>query len=217
MVGIIKDYVLFDIETTGLSPDVDAIIELSALKVTDNEVVEEYSTLINPNMHIPYYASCINGITDNMVKASPSIKCALREFVSFIGNYILVGHNILRFDLQFIQRDANLYLGKPLQNDYLDTLIAARRFLPELDSHSLESLANYYNISYKGAHRALADCYINKQVYDSLVNEMKNPSESARKAKVCPCCGNLMKKRNGIYGEFWGCASYPVCKYTTDI
>ena len=60
----LKDYVLFDLETTGLSPDTDAIIEISALKVIGGEVVDEFSTLVNPCMHIPYMASSVNGITD---------------------------------------------------------------------------------------------------------------------------------------------------------
>ena len=215
-IGIIKDYVLFDIETTGLSPDTDAIIELSAIKVVNHEVADEFSTLINPGIHIPYYASSINGITDDMVKDSPGIENVLRDFKSFAGTNVLAGHNIVRFDLKFIPRDSALYTGRPIQNDYLDTLFIARHYLPELESHSLESLSDYYGISYNGAHRALADCYINKQVYDCLIKEIENPSDAAKKVKVCPRCGNIMKKRNGIYGEFWGCASYPDCKYTQD-
>ena len=217
MLGIINDYVLFDIETTGLSPDTDAIIELSALKVINHEVDEEFSMLINPGVHIPYYASSINGITDDMVKDSPDIAKGLQAFIEFVGSSILVGHNIIRFDLKFIQRDAVIYTGKRIENDYLDTLVVAKRYLPELESHSLESLSVYYDISYEGAHRALADCHINKKVYDCLIMEMENPSEAAKKLKVCPICGNIMKKRSGIYGEFWGCASYPDCKYTIKI
>ena len=108
-----NDYVMFDIETTGLSSDADAIIELSALKVINHEVVDEFSSLINPGIHIPYYASSINGITDDMVKDSPSVKNVLKDFALFIGNSVLAGHNIKRFDLKFIQRDAVLHLGKP--------------------------------------------------------------------------------------------------------
>ena len=102
----LKDYVLFDLETTGLSPDTDAIIEISALKVIGGEVADEFSTLINPCMHIPYKASSVNGITDDMVQDSPKIDEALRAFTAFIGDSILVGHNIKNFDLRFIQRDA---------------------------------------------------------------------------------------------------------------
>lgn len=212
----LKDYVLFDLETTGLSPDTDAIIEISALKVIGDEVVDEFSTLVNPCMHIPYMASSVNGITDDMVQDSPKIDVALRAFAAFIGDSILVGHNIKNFDLRFIQRDAANILGKPIPNEYLDTLTVARRYLPDLSSRSLEALAYHYDISYDGAHRALADCHINKKVYDCLMKEMACPSEAAKALKTCPKCGNIMKKRSGIYGEFWGCSGYPDCRYTED-
>ena len=210
----VNSYVLFDIETTGLSPETDAIIELSAIKVVEKEIVNEFSTLINPEIHIPYYASSINGITDDMVKGAPTIGPVLKDFIVFIQNAVLVGHNIRNFDLKFIQRDMIRYLGKPLSNDYVDTLIVARRYLPELSSRSLESLSDYYGISYEGAHRALSDCHINKQVYDCLAKEISNPSSAANQILVCPKCGNILKKRSGIYGDFLGCASYPDCKYT---
>ena len=216
LVDYCSDYIMFDLETTGLSTDDDAIVEISAVKVTDGEVVDEFSTLVNPGMHIPYVASSVNGITDDMVKDAPDVEQALREFITFIGDSILAGHNIRDFDLKFIQRDAVRFFGKPLSNDYVDTLIVARRYLPELKSRSLESLAYHYDISYDGAHRALADCYINKQVYDCLANEIANPSEAAKNVPFCPRCGNLLRKKNGRYGEFWGCRSYPECRFTKD-
>lgn len=214
IIECISNYVLFDLETTGLSPENDAIIEISALKVSNGEVVDEFSTLVNPCRHIPYSASSVNGIMDDMVKDAPAIDIALKNFISFIGDSILVGHNIKRFDMGFIQRDAVNIFGKPISNEIVDTLILSRRYLPDLYSHSLESLSDHYGISYEGAHRALADCYINKQVYDCLAKEIANPSEAAKAVKVCPKCGNILKKRTGVYGDFWGCASYPDCKFT---
>ncbi len=212
----ISDYVLFDIETTGLSPESEEIVELSALKVKDCEIVDEFSMLVNPGIHIPYTASSINGITDDMVKDAPTMDQVIKSFKKFIGNSVLMGHNIKRFDLKFIQRDAVRFLGKELANDSVDTLFIANRYLPDLDSRSLESLSYHYGISYDGAHRALADCHINKKVYDCLLKEMENPSEAAKKVKVCPRCGNTLKKRTGSYGDFWGCRSFPDCKYTQD-
>lgn len=214
--GCLTDYVIFDIETTGLSPDDNAVIELSAIKVSNGKVVDEFSELINPCMHIPYQISSITGITDDMVEDAPTVETVLKDFITFIGNNVLVGHNIKNFDFKFIQRDALRYFGKKIPNDYVDTLIVANRYLPEVKNRSLENLSSHYGISYEGAHRALADCYINKQVYDCLGKEIENPSEAARKVKACPRCGNVLRRRNGIYGEFWGCASYPDCKYTQD-
>ena len=211
------DYVIFDIETTGLSPEKDAIIEISALRVKGGDIEDEFSTLVNPGMHIPYASSSVTGITDDMVEGAPSIEEALKDFVSFIGGDIIVGHNIRNFDLKFIQRDALRFLGRQIPNEYVDTLVIARRYLPELESRSLENLSYHYHISYEGAHRALADCHINKQVYDRLGDEIADPSEAARSIKVCPKCGNILRKKSGMYGEFWGCASYPDCRYTQNV
>ena len=112
--SLLSDYVLFDLETTGLSTENDQVVEISALKVTCGEITDEFSTLVDPGMHIPYQASCINGITDDMVKDAPDMEHALKDFISFIGNSVLVGHNIKRFDLGFIQRDAVRFFGKPI-------------------------------------------------------------------------------------------------------
>ncbi len=211
------DYVLFDLETTGLDTVNDQIVEISALKVAGGKIVDEYSTLVNPGIHIPYQASCINGITDDMVKDAPTVEEAIRGFKLFAGDEVLIGHNIIRFDMAFITRDVRMYLGKNMDNELVDTVILSRRLLPELDRHSLEALAAHYNVSYEGAHRALADCYINMKVYEHLCEELLHPSEAALSVPVCPKCGNILKKRNGKFGEFWGCRSYPDCRYTRDI
>ena len=110
----INEYVIFDLETTGLYPDSDAIIEISALKVEDGEIIDEFSTLVNPCIHIPFDASSVNGIVDDMVKDAPKIEEALKDFIAFVGNNVLMGHNIKRFDLPFIQRDAVRCFGKQL-------------------------------------------------------------------------------------------------------
>ena len=211
-----RNCVLFDIETTGLSSERDAIIELSALKVVDGQVTDEFSSMVNPHMHISEAASAINGITDDMVEDAPDIGQVMRNFKYFIEDKVLAGHNIKNFDLRFIQRDALRCLGLELTNEYIDTVLIARRYLPDLSSRSLGALAEYYGVSYEGAHRALADCRINLEVFGHLALEAGSPSAAAQSVKVCPQCGNTLKLRNGKYGEFYGCTSYPECKYTQD-
>ncbi|SCW62494.1 DNA polymerase-3 subunit epsilon [Ruminococcaceae bacterium YRB3002] len=212
-----NDYIIFDIETTGLSQESDAIMELSALKVADGSIADEFSVLVKPGRPIPDLICDITGITNDMVKDAPPIEDVLGCFVDFIGDLPLVGQNIMRFDMKFIQRDAQRILGRTLGNKIIDTLFLAKRLLPELEHHSLEALAEHYDISYEGAHRALVDCNINYQVYLRLLEEMKNPSEAAKLIKYCSRCGNLLKKRSGAYGEFWGCASFPDCRYTRNV
>ena len=169
---------------------------------------------MNPQMPIPYWATEVNGITDAMVADSPTFDVALRDFLEFVGDMILVGHNIHTFDMKLICRDAQKYFGKTIGNDYVDTLPIARLYLPQLGHHTLSDLADYYEISFDGAHRALFDCRMNQQIFERLGEEMKNPSEEAKKVKKCPRCGNPLKLRNGKFGEFWGCTGYPDCKYT---
>ena len=110
----VSDYVLFDLETTGVSCENDEVIEISALKVRDEFIVGEFSTLVNPGIPIPLYASDVNGITDEMVENSPSFKSVLSDFIEFVGEDILVGHNIASFDMKFICRDAERFFGKGL-------------------------------------------------------------------------------------------------------
>ena len=213
----VPDYVVFDLETTGIHPSVDKVVEISAIKVIGGFVDSEFSTLVNPERHIPLAATEVNNITDQMVKDSPTFDIALKDFLKFEGDYVLVGHNIQLFDLKFLYRDAVNYWDQTVGNDYIDTLPLSRKYLPELRHHSLLDLAAYYNIKIKDAHRALGDCRMNQRVFENLREEMENPSEAAKAVPVCPKCGNVMKKRNGKFGWFYGCASYPDCKYTRNI
>lgn len=211
----VKSYVLFDLETTGISCQNDAVIEISAIKVLDEKVVEEFNTLVNPKRPIPKAASSVNGITDEMVAAAPEFKPVLLDFLTFIEDLPLVGHNIHTFDMKFIYRDCKEYFGKVPTNDYIDTLVLARMFLSNLSHHKLGGLAEYYGISTEGAHRALNDCRMNQKVYVHLGEEMKkNPNPSYR---ACPKCGELLTKRNGKFGAFWGCSGYPNCRFTENI
>ncbi len=210
----LKDYVVFDLETTGVSCNRDRVVEISALKVVDGRITEEFSTLVNPECPIPYYASQVNGITDEMVEDAPVFEDALADFFEFAGDMVLVGHNIHSFDMKFIYRDSEKFFGGIPGNDYVDTLKMARMCLPELRHHTLTDLADHYGIATDGAHRALNDCRMNQAVYERLGEILQEKLKSVRK---CPRCGNILKRRNGKYGEFWGCSAYPDCRYTEDI
>lgn len=167
------DYVVFDLETTGISRVYDEVVEISAVKVRGGKVVDEFSTLVNPGRHIPSGASQVNGITDQMVAYAPRFVKVLQEFLDFTEGYPLVGHNIASFDMKFICRDAEKYYGSVPVNDYIDTLPLARKHLPNLSHHKLTDLASYYGLTTDGAHRALNDCRMNQQVYECMVKEMR--------------------------------------------
>ena len=174
------DYVVFDLETTGISPKWDQVIEISAVKVRNGQVTEEFSSLVNPGRKIPAAASKVNKITDAMVAGAPSFAPVLRKFLDFTEGLLLVGHNIAGFDMKFLYRDAEALLGTVVENDYLDTLQMARSCLPGLAHHRLTDLAGYYGISLEGAHRALNDCRMNQQVYECMEKERREREERKR-------------------------------------
>lgn len=210
----VPDYVVFDLETTGISPYTDKVVEISAVKVKNHKPVEEFSRLVNPECHIPEAASNVNGIYDEMVENEPIFSEILPDFIAFIGELPLVGHNIHSFDMNFIYRDCEAFLGKFPDNDYIDTLLISRKYMPEMAHHKMTDLAAHFGISTIGAHRALKDCHMTQQVYELLRREMKLFEEGKKIIPICPQCGKHMKIRNGTYGEFWGCSGYPECSYT---
>ncbi|MDE6625271.1 MAG: topoisomerase DNA-binding C4 zinc finger domain-containing protein [Lachnospiraceae bacterium] len=205
----VADYTVFDLETTGVRTDYDSIIEISAVKVTGGKVADTFSSLVNPGRPIPYGATKVNGISDEMVADEPPIDIVFPKFMEFIGEDILVGHNIHSFDMKFIWRVAEEMYGKTIGNDYIDTLSMARRCLPQLAHHKLVDIATYYQISTAGAHRALNDCLMNQQCFELMAKEKIVYAE-----KVCPRCGSELRRRNGRYGEFFGCSGFPACRYT---
>lgn len=210
--GYVPDYVVFDLETTGVSYEKDSIIEISALRACSGIVTDSYSTLIHPKRAIPYGATQVNGITDQMVAEAPLLEQVLPEFLDFIGSEVLVGHNIQSFDLKFIYLAAQELLGRDVPNDYIDTLYMARRCLPQLAHHKLTDLASYFQIDTQGAHRALYDCIMNQKCYEKMAKLSVNT-----KIEACPMCGAELVKRNGRFGQFFGCSNFPKCRFTKNV
>lgn len=212
LMAYVPDYVVFDLETTGVNVKNDAILEISAVKVMAGEVVDTFSTLVNPKRPIPAAASGVNHITDEMVADAPDIGTVLPAFLAFVQGMVLVGHNIHTFDLPFLNRDAMAFLGKPLENDYVDTLYVARSCLPDLPRHRLVDLAAYFQIGTKGAHRALQDCLMNRQCFERMAGLLQDTQTD-----ICPKCGGQLIKRKGKFGMFFGCCNYPGCRFTKNI
>ena len=210
----VTDYVVFDLETTGISCYNDQVVEISAVKVSKGQVVEEFTSLVNPKCPIPYRASMVNGITDEMVKDAPAFDKVLADFLGFIGDHVLVGHNIHTFDMKFIYRDCEKFWGKVPENNYVDTLSLARMCLAELGHYKLTDLSEYYGVSTNGAHRALNDCRMNQIIYERLGGEMEKRKNDI---KQCPKCGQFLLKRKGKFGYFLGCGGYPACRYTENL
>lgn len=209
----VKDYVVFDLETTGFRFDSDEIIEISAVKVLDHRVVDTYSTLVRPTIRIPASATKVNHITNDMVSGAPELAEALEGFVDFVETGILVGHNIHNFDMNFVYDAAMQVFQTGIYNDYIDTLHLAKNCLPQMNHHRLSDVAEYFGISTEGAHRALNDCVINQKCYE-LLGALVKEQPPVKPEQSCPECGGVLVKRKGRYGEFLGCSSFPRCRYT---
>lgn len=213
----IGDYVVFDLETTGINQEIDAIIEISAIKVRNHEITEEFSTLVNPGRKIPKAATAVNGITDDMVADAPDIRAAMEAFLSFIGDAVLVGHNIHTFDTNFAYDAAMNSLGRELNNDYIDTLYMARRCLPQLSHHKLTDVSAHFCIETEGAHRALCDCRMNQRCYEEMGKLMQDKEMPQEQVQNCPLCGSELILRKGRFGMFYGCSGFPGCRFTKNV
>ncbi|RHW48289.1 PolC-type DNA polymerase III [Bombilactobacillus bombi] len=167
------EYVIFDVETTGLSAVYDSIIELAATKMKDGKVVGEFDEFIDPGH--PLSATTINltSITDEMVKGSNSEAQALEKFQKFVGDDILVGHNVT-FDIGFL--NAALHRnGQPSVNvPVIDTLEMSRTLHSEYRNHKLDSLAKRYSIQLEHHHRANSDALTTGYLMYKLLEEMQN-------------------------------------------
>lgn len=208
----IPDYVVFDLETTGINVNNDDIIEISAIKVVNRSIKSQFSTLINPGRPIPYQATMVNNITNEMVKSAPDIVQGIEGFLEFVGDSVLVGHNIHNFDLNFVYDAVMNIYDKEFRNDYIDTLLMARKCLPQLSSHKLVNVAAHFGIETEGAHRALNDCIMNQKCYEEM-GLLQEDIEIV----LCSKCEGEMIRRNGMFGEFYGCGNFPQCRFTKNI
>ena len=162
------NYVVIDIETTGLSPKNGEIIEISAVKVRNEEIVEEFYSLVKPTAPIPFRVSELTGITDRMVEQSPDIKTALAGFMKFIGEDVIVC-NYIQFCLGFLNKAAIKLFGTEIENEYIDTHHISKERLPKLSTYRLSALADYYGINVVDKSRLLTECRLVKEIYNSCI------------------------------------------------
>ena len=167
----VDNYCIVDLETTGVYINSLQIIEISAIQVRNNQVVAEYSTLVNPQCHIPEEATKVNHITDDMVKDAPILDEVIDDFLDFIGDNVIIGYNNASFDMNIIYDKVQDVRCKYFTNDYIDILYAAKRSLSGLENFKLETVSKYYGLDVSNEHRALTDCYLTNAVYQKLYND----------------------------------------------
>ncbi len=156
------EYVVFDIETTGLSSINDMITEIGGVKIRNGEVIDVFSQLVNPERPISDFITNLTGITNEMVSDKPKIESVIESFNEFIKDSVLVAHNA-SFDMGFIRERMRL-VDLELDNPILDTLELGRIIFPTLKNHKLDTLAKHLDIDLENHHRALDDAMATKDI-----------------------------------------------------
>jgi DNA polymerase III epsilon subunit family exonuclease len=171
--NIEKPMIVFDLETTGLNPQNERIIEIGAYKIVNGEVVDKISTLVNPGIPVPYYASKVNGITTDMLEGQISDLEGVELFLDMAKDCYIVAHNV-SFDVGFI----NSYLirmGRDvLTNKLVDTVKLARKAFPGRKKYSLGIIAHDLGIQVLDAHRAEDDTRVCFELYKKSIEQLKN-------------------------------------------
>ena len=173
------DFTALDVETTGLSPVFDAIIELSAVRFRDGKEVDSFSQLVDPGFELDDFITDLTGITDAMLQGMPSIEAALPRFLDFLGDDLLVGHNV-NFDVNFIY-DACGANGLPLlRNDFVDTMRLSRRLYKDWPDHKLDTLLDRLGLGSRSEHRAENDARLTAAAYLEMAAEPDFDARTAR-------------------------------------
>ncbi|WP_028550463.1 PolC-type DNA polymerase III [Paenibacillus sp. UNC451MF] len=204
------EYVIFDIETTGLSIVNNRIIEIAGVKMKDGKEIDRFATFINPHERIPYNIQQLTNITDDMVKDAPELAEMLPKFIDFVGDCVLVAHNA-RFDMGFIQANCK-QLGLPVvTNPSLDTLELARLLFPTMKNHRLNTLADKFKVGLDNHHRAIDDSIALGYILFHLIKEANergitdlerlndNVGKNLKNTRPFHCCiyaTNMIGKKN---------------------
>lgn len=162
---MIRSYVSIDLETTGLSPRTDKIIEIGAVKIIEGIPRERFASFVNPGRKLEKKITELTGITDEMLEDAPEIEEVLPRLLEFLGDLPLLGHCIL-FDFSFLKKAA-VNQRLTFEKEAIDTLKIARKYLTALEHRNLDYLCEYYEIAHH-AHRALADAEAAGKLYEKL-------------------------------------------------
>lgn len=167
--------VFIDIETTGLNPEFHKIIEIGCAKVSDGKVIDTFTRLIDPKESLPDEIKRMTGISDyEIFEHGVDLNIALNEFLNFIDDYPLIGHNLIQFDLPFIEMNG----GIKIKNRASDTLIISKFLAPNLKSHSLRNALSHFGIESYEKHRSLEDVFLTIKLWEILKERGKNIEKS---------------------------------------
>jgi DNA polymerase-3 subunit alpha (Gram-positive type) len=166
------EYIILDVETTGLEPTQDELTEIGALKTKGKELQTIFSELIKPKTIISPQITQLTGIDNEMVKDSPPAQDVLPRFAEFIGDVILVAHNA-EFDLSFIKHYLKKLNNLEITNSIACTVRIGRFLLPNLQNHKLHTIASHFGFKVENRHRAIGDAEITFQVWNKFIDMLK--------------------------------------------
>ncbi len=170
--NILDEYVVFDIETTGLNREINKIIEIGAVKIKDGKIIDKFSSFVNPNEKLSDEIINLTKITDDMLLGAEEENTVLPKFFEFFKDSVLVAHNA-EFDIGFIKKWAERN-NKTLENTVLDTLGLSRAIFPEMTKHTLNVIAKKLNISLENHHRAVDDANATAEIFIKFINILKD-------------------------------------------
>lgn len=178
------EFIVFDYETTGFSPVSERITEIGAVLVRNGEIVDTFSSFVNPHKPIPRKVVELTGITDEMVKNAPDESEVIPEFFEFCGNRLMVAHNS-PFDMSFTHAAAKR-VGVPFNNPSLDTVPMARALLPDIKNHKLDTVADALGLGDFNHHRAVDDSTMLAMIFVKLLKKLRIDSNDE-----CTCMSNI--------------------------
>ena len=183
LVSLIDNYVVVDLETTGLSSSSDSIIEISAIRYENDTEISRFHSFVEYDAPLPSFIVDLTGITDDMLADAPTINEVLPKFLDFVGYSVIVAHNA-NFDINFIYDKALEELDVKFTNNFIDTLRLARKCDLPVENNKLGTLAQYFEIEQNEAHRATADCETTQAIYVKLKEYLRaNANEKNTSAK----------------------------------
>lgn len=164
-----QDIVFFDVETTGLAAQYEAVCEIGAVKVREGKIIDKFQTLINPKKDIPYQVTMIHGIDNFQVCDAPTFEEAVQDFLDFVQDTVIMAYNA-PFDLGFINWEMQRIKRPAITNMVVDVLALARKTI-KLPKYNLAAVAEHFSIT-SNFHRGLADAQVTAQIYAQILTHI---------------------------------------------
>lgn len=193
LIAFPASYTVVDLETTGLNPHWNDIIEFGAIRVTNGIISDSYASLVNPGYKIDNFITELTGITGKMLASAPPVADILPEFLNFVSDSVIIGHNV-NFDINFIYDTCRKVLNKSFSNDFVDTMRLSRRLFPQERHHRLCDLVERFAIGDAVEHRALADVEQTNRCYLFMKRHMEGNGITAESLLPLPAKNRFSAK-----------------------